>query len=223
MAGVMFEMGSLTLDVPEPDDTRINGVCTAMVLSNFDSTGEGRVQLMIPWLPGYMPWARVSVPMAGLARGTYFIPQMGDEVLVAFSQGDVREPFVIGSLWNTTDRPPALLPMDPVNKRLIRSPLGHEICFDEMTATVTISSSSFDSVTMSLAGIEISTIGGTAKISLTKDGDLTISALKSIALDAPTISIGGAKTLDVSVKGKTGIALDGGMSCSVKAARIDLN
>src|SRR5688500_8354972 len=100
MAGVMFEMGSLSLDVPEPDDTRINGVCTAMVLSNFDSTGEGRVQLMIPWLPGYMPWARVSVPMAGLARGTYFIPQMGDEVLVAFSQGDVREPFVIGSLWN---------------------------------------------------------------------------------------------------------------------------
>lgn len=223
MAGVMFEMGSLGLDVPEPDDRRINGVCTAMVLSNIDSTGEGRVQLMIPWLPGYLPWARVSVPMAGMARGTYFIPQMGDEVLVAFCQGDVREPYVIGSLWNTLDRPPALLPTDPVNKRLIRTPLGHEISFDEMLGTVTISSSSFDSVTLSPTGIDISTIGGTVSISLTKTGDLTISALKSITLDAPMISIGGTKTLDVSVKGKTGIALDGGLSCSVKAARIDLN
>lgn len=223
MAGVMFELGSLSLDIPEPDDRRINGVCTAMVLSNFDSNGQGRVQLQIPWLPGYMPWARVSVPMAGLMRGTYFIPQVGDEVLVAFSQGDIREPYVIGSLWNSMDRPPALLQTDPVNKRVIRTPLGHEISFDEATASITITSSSFDSVTLSPTGIELSTVGGAAKVSLTKTGDLTISAAKSITLDAPEISIGGARTVEVSVTGKTGISLNGGRACTVKAARIDLN
>ena len=222
MAGAMFEMGSIGLDVPEPDDRRITGVCAAMVISNLDSTGEGRVQLQIPWLPGYMPWARVSVPMAGMARGMYFIPQIGDEVLVAFSQGDVREPYVIGSLWCTMDRPPALLPTDPVTKRSIRTPTGHEISFDEK-GTLSITSSSFDSVTLSPTGIDISTVGSTVSISLSKSGDLTISALKSISLDAPSISIGGLKTVDVAVKGKTSLTLDGGLSCSVKAARIDLN
>lgn len=222
MAGVMFEMGSISIDVPEPDDRRITGVCTALVISNFDSTGEGRVQLEIPSLPGYMPWARVSVPMAGMARGTYFIPQFGDEVLVAFNQGDVREPYVLGSLWNTLDRPPALLPTDPVNKRLIRTPTGHEISFDDI-GSLSITSNTFDSVTLSLTGIDISTVGGTVSISLSKTGDLTISALKSITLDAPSISIGGLKTVDVSVKSTASLALDGGASCSVKAKRIDLN
>ena len=67
MAGVMFEMGSIGIDVPEPDDRRITGVCAALVISNTDSYGEGRVQLQIPFLPGYLPWARVAVPMAGMA------------------------------------------------------------------------------------------------------------------------------------------------------------
>ncbi|MCY7353871.1 MAG: phage baseplate assembly protein V [Lysobacter sp.] len=222
MAGVMFEMGSIGVDAPEPDDRRITGVFPALVVSNTDSYGEGRVQLQIPWLPGFLPWARVSVPMAGMARGMYFIPQMGDEVLVAFCQGDVREPYVIGSLWSTLDRPHELLPDAPITKRSIRTPTGHEISFDEK-GTLGISSSSFDSVTLSPTGIDISTIGGTVSISLSKTGDLTISALKSITLDAPSISIGGMKTVDVSVKSKASLSLNGGASCSVKAARIDLN
>ena len=51
------------------------------------------------------------------------MPQIGDEVLVGFNQGDVREPFVLGTLWNTIDRPPALLPTDAVTQRKIRTPL----------------------------------------------------------------------------------------------------
>ena len=67
---------------------------------------------MLPWLPGLMPWARLSNMMAGMGRGSFFVPQIGDEVLVAFNHGDVREPYVIGTLWNTMDRPPALSPTD---------------------------------------------------------------------------------------------------------------
>ena len=72
------------------EDKRIYGVAPAEVVSNLDLTGLGRVQLRLPWLPGYSPWARVAAFSAGSGRGGYFIPQNGDEVLVAFSHGDVR-------------------------------------------------------------------------------------------------------------------------------------
>jgi phage baseplate assembly protein gpV len=219
---VMFEMGSLGMDAPEPDDRRISGVCAATVLTNTDSFGEARVQLMIPWLPGYTPWARIATMMSGFGYGVFWVPQPGDEVLVAFAQGDVREAYVIGSLWSTLARPHELLPDAPITKRSIRTPTGHLLSFDEK-GTLTISSSSFDSVTLSPTGIEISTVGGGASIKLSKDGALSISALQSITLDAPSISIGGLKTVDVSVQSTAGLALDGGKSCTVTAARIDLN
>ena len=52
------------------------------------------------------PWARVAVPMAGMACGFYFIPDIDDEVLVAFEHGDLDRPFVLGGLWNSDDPPP---------------------------------------------------------------------------------------------------------------------
>lgn len=223
MAGVMFDMGSFGMDAPEPDDRRISGVCAALVINNIDSQCEGRVQLEIPWLPGFMPWARVASMMTGIGYGSYWIPQLGDEVLVAFTQGDVREAYVIGSLWSTLARPHEIAPDAPMTKRSIRTPTGHLLSFDEKLATLEISSSSFDSVTLSPEGIEISTFGSTASLTLSKQGDLTIAAVKSITLDAPSITIGGKTTVDVAVQSKASLSLDGGAACTVKAKRIDLN
>jgi phage baseplate assembly protein gpV len=222
MGSLMFEMGIPGMDASEPDDRRISGVAAAIVISNTDSSGEARVQLAIPWLPGFMPWARIATMMSGIGYGSFWVPQVGDEVLVAFSHGDVREAYVIGSLWSTISRPHELLPDAPVTKRSIRTPTGHTIEFDEK-GSLTISSSSLDSVTLGLDGIEISTVGGTATLTLSKTGDLTVSGLKSITLDAPSITIGGPKTVDVSVRANAALTLDGGASCAVSAARIDLN
>ena len=72
-----------------PIDRRVYGVAPAQVISNEDTHGEGRVQIMLPWIPGHKPWARVAMPMTGAGHGMYFMPQAGDEVLVAFGQGDV--------------------------------------------------------------------------------------------------------------------------------------
>ena len=170
-----------------PSAEKINGVTVATVINNIDSTGEARVQLMLPWLPGFMPWARVSTPMAGMLRGTFFIPQIGDEVLVAFNQGDIREPFVVGTLWNTIDRPPSIAPTDAVTKRKIRTPLGHELSFDEALQSVTLTSNTFSTVTLDPLKAEIST--PLAKVSIGKEGDVTITALTKITLDAPIIEI----------------------------------
>ena len=124
---VSLEMAAGFGGAAEPTDRRIEGVCPALVVSNMDLLTEGRIQVQVPFLPGFFLWARVAVPMAGFMRGTFFIPQIGDEVLLAFAQGDVREAYVIGSLWSTTDRPPALTQIDATVKRIIRTPLGQEV------------------------------------------------------------------------------------------------
>src|SRR5215218_6084995 len=89
-------------------ERHVYGVVIATVTNNVDATGEGRIQVQLPWLPGVRPWARLS----RLDAGTYFVPQKGAEVLVAFNHGDIREPYVLGTLWNSKDRPPKEGPQD---------------------------------------------------------------------------------------------------------------
>jgi uncharacterized protein involved in type VI secretion and phage assembly len=205
----------------EPADRRIYGVTVAQVINNIDSTGQGRVQLRLPWLPSYEPWARVAVLDAGMARGTYFIPQIGDEVLVAFNHGDVREPYVIGGLWNALDMPPALLPTDSVNKRIIRTPLGHEIEFDDALQSITISSTTQQKITIDPLSIKLSTTGGTASITLDTVGTISIQAAASIELKAPQIKIQGGVSVDIQGAGTTSIKAGG--TCDIQAGTVKIN
>ena len=203
-----------------PAERRIYGVAVAQVINNVDVTGLGRVQVQLPWLPGVEPWARVAVLSAGMDRGTWFIPQVGDEVLVAFNHGDVREPYVIGSLWNALDRPPALAPTDSVTKRIIRTPLGHEVEFDDLTQSITVTSTTQQKVTIDPLKIEISTTAGTATVTLDTLGSVTIEAALSITLKAPSITIDGAL---VDVKGSATLGLKGGAACNIQGAVVTIN
>jgi uncharacterized protein involved in type VI secretion and phage assembly len=72
-------------------------------------------------------WASVAAPMAGKGRGFYFQPELEDEVLVAFDEGDPQNPFIIGFMWNGADKPPE---SDPQN-RVIVTPGGHTIRFED--------------------------------------------------------------------------------------------
>ncbi len=218
--GASFELGDLGLGAPEPDDRRITGVCPALVINNFDLLVEGRIQIQVPWLPGMLLWARVAVPMAGMARGTFFIPQIGDEVLVAFAQGDIREAYVIGSLWSTTDRPPAVLPIDPTIKRSIRSPLGNEIVFDDSLSTITITNMLQHSITLGPDGIEISTVGGAASISLGIDGSVSITAAKSFSVLSASVDITGISDASLSA---VNVTVDGTATCDVRGGMVNIN
>lgn len=205
-------------DAAEPPEKKVFGVTVCTVLNNIDCTGQARVQLMLPWLPGYTPWARLSNMMAGLGRGSFFVPMIGDEVLVAFNHGDVREPYVLGTLWNTMDRPPSLSPTDAINKRKIRTPLGHELDFDEATQSVTLSSNTFSTVTLDPTRAEIST--PTAKVSIGKAGDVTITATTKLTLEAPVIEIKGG-TVSVNSTGAMLVKADG--LCAVQGKPVAIN
>lgn len=201
-------------------ERRFYGVVIAQVTNNIDTTGQGRVQVHFPWLPEIEPWARVAVPMAGSERGTYFIPQVDDEVLVAFDHGDVRNPYIVGSLWNGQDSPPATAPTDAVNKRVIRTPQGHEVEFDDVKQSITITSSTDQTVTIDPQKIELKTSGDTATFTLDKGGQISIQANQGIELKAPSITLDGQQ---VEIKSKTRTNLNGGQQCSIQASLVKIN
>ena len=92
---------------------RVYGVTLAKVTSLMDPKFLGRVQVSFPWLSGTVDsaWARIATAWAGGSRGTYLLPEVGDEVVVAFRHGDLKFPYIIGFLWSDTDRPPEASPL----------------------------------------------------------------------------------------------------------------
>jgi uncharacterized protein involved in type VI secretion and phage assembly len=212
-----------SLNAPMEETEKVYGVAIASVISNIDSLGEARVQIRLPWLPGYEPFARVATMMAGMNRGSFFIPQIGDEVLVAFNHGDVREPFILGTLWNTLDRPPALSPTDAITKRSIHTPLGQELTFDEALQSVTISNTTKQTLTLDLAKAQLA--AGTlppptrASVTLSATGAITIEGLVSITLKAPLIELDGKI---VKIAGTASTLLDGGAQCTIHGAKVDI-
>ena len=206
--------------IDRPDDRRLFGVSAAQVIANIDETNQGRVQVRLPWLPSIQPWARVAVLMTGNNRGTYFIPQEGDEVLVAFNQGDIGDAYIIGSLWNGRDRPPASSPTDAINIRKIRTPAGHEITFDDLAGSISITSSSQQKIVIDTQKIEIGTAGGKSTLRLETSGKVSLQSKVGIDLQAPKINIGGQV---LSVNGSETTNVGGGKLCAIQANQVTIN
>jgi len=207
----------------DADERRYYSVAVAVVVSNLDLERSGSVQVRFPWMPGVEPWARVAVPMAGSGRGTYFIPQPGDEVLVAFNHGDLLEPYVIGSLWNGMDLPPAREPTDPVSTRMIRTPAGHELTFDDLKRSITIATPMGHKITVGPDKVEIADDKtATHRITLDKSG-ITLEAKKGdIALQAPLGSVK-IKARRVEIRSTSGTEVKAGGQCVVKGAVVRIN
>lgn len=100
---------------------KINGVAVGTVV-DVDAV-LARVRVRLPTLGEDSHWAPIATPMAGADRGIYCMPEVGDEVLLAFEQGAFDHPFVVGFLWNGMDAPPR----NDAQRRVIRSVNGHEI------------------------------------------------------------------------------------------------
>ena len=111
------------------------GVVIAQVSDANDPSNQGRVKLTFPWLSDdyVSDWARTVQPGAGKDRGAMVLPEVGDEVLVAFEQGDPQRPYVLGGLFNGIDTPnskgPKLIDTGSgaINRRSFVSRNGHRI------------------------------------------------------------------------------------------------
>jgi uncharacterized protein involved in type VI secretion and phage assembly len=123
--------------ISQPPTQRWYGVYPALVNDVKDPEGQGRVKVTLPWAPdtdgsSYEAWARLATLMAGSNRGSWFVPDPNDEVLVAFEGGDPRRPYVVGALWNGSDSPPESMDGAGKNARkVLRSRNGVKVTLDD--------------------------------------------------------------------------------------------
>jgi Type VI secretion system/phage-baseplate injector OB domain len=123
---------------PEGGQQKFYGVVVGKVINPLDPLMLGRVQVQTPFVDSLdlSPWARIAQGMAGPLHGDYFVPNLGDEVLLAFEHGDVNVPYILGSLANMVSRPPLPSPLPQV--RAIRTLVGNQIVFTEAPPTIII-------------------------------------------------------------------------------------
>jgi len=189
---------------------QVNGIIIGLVSDLADPENLARVRVTYPYLGDQVSdWARLVTPMAGKDRGILFRPEVGDEVLVAFELGDVRRPYILGSLWSSTDTPP---PDDgnakQNNLRLIKSRNGHKVILDDTNGKEKIEIIGSDDqrkivfdisgqkiqVTCDSGDIEISAPAGTVKVDgvtveVKASGNMTLEATGTMTIKGATVNI----------------------------------
>jgi len=176
------------------------GVFPALVSDIKDPDGQGRVKVTLPWAPDpggsrYEAWARLATFMGGNNRGSWFVPDVNDEVLVGFEAGDPRRPYILGALWNGQDSPPASMDgagnnyqkvlrsrngvkltlddHDGQEKFIVETPGGQKLTLQDGPGVVEIVDSNGNSMKFESSGI---TINASAKVTINAGGQVEISA-----------------------------------------------
>jgi uncharacterized protein involved in type VI secretion and phage assembly len=181
---------------------RLYGAYAALVVDIKDPDGIGRVRIQLPWSPdpgdgNYQVWARIAQPMAGNNRGTWLIPDTNDEVLVMFEGGDPRLPYVIGMLWNGTDKPPESMDGAGRNfRKVIRSRNGNKLTLDDTDGqeTITLETPAGQKITLTdgPASVEIQDSNG-------NDVKLDASGITVRASGKVTVQAGGIVEVNTSM------------------------
>jgi phage protein D/phage baseplate assembly protein gpV len=196
------------------DRSGTGGVVVGLVLDNQDPDGLGRVKINLPAASddeiGH--WARLATPMAGPERGMFFLPEKDDEVLVAFEQGDITRPYVLGALWNGKDKPPA----SNADLRLIKSRSGHLVRLDDSNGAEKvqiIDKSGDNSVTIDTAS-----------------NTITIASAQDVVIEAPhgrislsAQSIETKSTADTKVEAQTTMDLNASATMTIKGQPVNIN
>jgi uncharacterized protein involved in type VI secretion and phage assembly len=178
----------------------VKGVAIALVTQNKDDDGLCRVKVRYPWhdKPRESYWARLAMPMAGKNRGVVLIPEVGDEVLVAFEREDLRFPYVLGALWNGQEKPPLANDDGKNDRRIIKSRKGHKLFFDDGTkGTVELAHTDGKRAVFDDDGILVEDGKGNQLKIESNSGAMTIKANGSLSIKAATISIEATGTLDL--------------------------
>lgn len=174
------------------------------VKSVNDPDNRNRVQIRLYNTDGITDqdapiWARVAVPFAGGKRGAFFIPNVGDEVLIVFLSGDPRFPVVIGSMWNGTDTAPETLggSGDAVDRWTITGVAGTRIAIVEesaSSATIELSTPGGLNGTMTDSG------GGSIEFKNSSETSIKIDT-SGITINAPTgkVQVTAASEVDITV------------------------
>lgn len=209
-----MSLAELLQDEEKKEDQTIQGVAVAEVTNNKDPKEWGRVKVKYRWRENSpeSEWARVAVLAGGKDRGTAWIPEVGDEVLVAFDKGDIDHPFVLGGLWNGVDVPPETNQDGENNTKLIRTRSGHQVKFfdKDLEQSIEIKTQGGHVLLMDdklgEAQIEIKDSSGNNKITIkTLENSLTIESGLNLKLKSQTIDIEAGASLNIKATGSLSI------------------
>lgn len=221
-------------------ENNISGIVTGLVKEIYDAKHHGMVKVEMFMTDGTLnvtDWIRVIVPYGGKDKGMYFLPDVGDEVAIAFERGDIEKPYVIGCLWNANvDKIPENTVTEENNIKKLKTRGGHEVIFDD-----TKDKEKIEIITPKKSKISLDDENGLITISAagdkgenilkldSKDGVVTITGKEKIVLDA-----GGTKiTIDgmgkkIEIEGQN-INLKGtnikaeGQAISMKGTQTEIN
>jgi uncharacterized protein involved in type VI secretion and phage assembly len=200
---------------------RFYGSYPALVRDIRDPDGQGRVKVALSWSPdgsgsGYEAWARLATMMAGNNRGSWFIPDVNDEVLVTFLGGNPRFPCVTGAFWNGQDKTPhsmdgagnnyqkvlrsrngVMMTLDDTNgqeQMILETPGGQKITLQDGPGSITVMDSNGNSVTLNTSGV---TVQASSAVTV-QASSVTVTA-GSVTVNAATSTFSGTVLADTVI------------------------
>lgn len=194
----------------------VKGVALALVTQNKDDEGLCRVKVSYPWhdKPRESYWARLAMPMGGKERGLVFIPEVGDEVVVAFEREDLRFPYVLGALWNGKDKPPLANDDGKNDKRILKSRKKHYLLFDDgAQGVVELLHEKGRKIVFDDNGFAVQDEKGNVVKVDSNSGAMTIEATEQLKIKAATISIQATGTLE----------LQAGATMTIRGSLVNIN
>jgi len=171
-----------------------------------DPDGQDRILVRVPVIDsaGQGIWTRIASLDAGNERGAFFMPEVGDEVIVGFINDDPRHPVVLGML-HSSNKPAPISPQDNNNEKgfttrskmhlsfnddtktiVIDTPAGNSITIDEKSMKIEIKDQNENKITMEQTGI---TMESPLNIDVKAGAVLTLSGGTSLSISAPSLSV----------------------------------
>lgn len=200
--------------VPTGLGGRWYGVFPALVSDIKDPDGQGRVKVTLPWAPDtgggrYEAWARLATLMGGNNRGSWFIPDENDEVLIVFEGGDPRRPYVIGGLWNGSDKPPDSIDSSGKNDRkVLCSRSGVKLTMDDSSGqeTFIVETPGGQKITMKDGAGSVEIVDSNGNSVKLESSGITVTASAKVTVNASQVAVSaGMVTVDAGMSKFSGV------------------
>ncbi len=190
--------------------TTWQGVVPAIVTDTVDPKKMNRVKVKFPTLNDThtSTWAPLVAPGAGADRGIQWLPEVNDEVLVAFEAGDINHPYVLGGLWNGKDAPPdkAAVSAGKTSIRIMKTRVGHVLRMaDEDSGAIKkgiqiIDSSASNKIIIDTTTKKI-TIESAGDIEVKSTTNMTFTATGNVEIKGMAVKVEAQSTLDLKATG----------------------
>lgn len=209
----------------------VNGLQVGIVTQlESDPNGENRILVRLPIIDSSEQgiWARVSTLDAGDNRGSFFLPEISDEVIVGFINGSPNDPIVLG-MMNSSAKPAPLTSSDDNHEKgfvtrsemkfifnddkksvILETPAGKKITVDEDAGIIQIEDENSNKMTMDSSGIVIES-----------QGDISIKAMGDIKIEGTNITI--SATAQFKAEGSAGAEVSTGAVAILKGSMVQIN